>query len=48
MVKLNYFNEDWINSDLHRSQTWIRKVEDKNEGMCVECRKTFSLSKMGF
>ena len=44
MSKLTYFDDDWINPDLHPSWTCPRKVEDKNKAMCMKCRKTFSLS----
>lgn len=48
MSKLIYFDDDWINLDLHPSWTWLGKIEDKNKAMSIKCRKIFSLSNMGF
>ena len=47
MSKITYFDDHWINPDLHLSRTWLRKVEDQNKALCIKCRKTFSLSNMG-
>ena len=41
MSKLIYFDDDWINLDLHPSWIWLGKMEDKNKAMCISAERYF-------